>query len=67
MSDRVSKIKTLTILYSEDDEELKGMSIRALEGPCDLCGKEGDVMYVLRLFDGGIYGVCKKCFEKLDF
>jgi len=63
----VSKIKKLIILYSEDDQELKDMPLYKLEGACDLCKKESDVMYVLRLYDGNIYVVCENCFNKLNF
>jgi hypothetical protein len=69
MADGVSRIKTLVVLYTEDDEELKSFDINSLDRqPCDLCGKkDSDEMYVLRLDDGNIYTVCKKCFERLDF
>jgi hypothetical protein len=69
MADKVSRIKTLVVLYVEDDEEMKSFTVEELDKhPCDFCGdRDGDEVYVLRLEDGCIYTACKECFKKLDF
>jgi hypothetical protein len=57
-------VKTLVILY-EDDDKILDMTVRELSrGACDLCGDETVRMYIVRLSDGNIYLLCEKCFRK---